>query len=475
MTFSPRLRDLVTLLPLSELLSVVSFLFALVFLAHILRSKRPPQSTIAWVLTILLIPYLGVLIYITFGGRKMRRLAGSKEPIYRPHEDPATPALGTGTERILRTFGVPSSTFGNDVVFLSDGVEAFQALVEIIDSAKSFIHITTYILAEDATGKEIVSRLSRRAREGVKVRLLIDDAGSWRLRRRVIEPLVRAGGEVAFFMPVFHLPFRGRSNLRNHRKVVVADGLRALTGGMNLAEEYMGPNSNPNRWKDISLRVEGPAVRELDTLFRSDWRFTTRKVTETPQAYPDVDASSVTPHGGTPVQVVASGPDVSGDPLYESIVNLVFAARERIWVATPYFVPDEILARALELAARRGVDVRLLVPNRSNHITADLARFGYLRQVHDAGAKIMRYRPGMMHAKAILIDDDLALIGSANMDMRSLFLNYEVALFLFSPPRVYEVDVWFRTLFPKCRPGLNKQTWYRELAENVVRLVSPLL
>jgi cardiolipin synthase len=281
---------------------------------------------------------------------------------------------------------------------------------------------------------------------------------------------------VAFFMPVLHVPFRGRSNLRNHRKIIVADGRVALTGGMNIAEEYMGPVPNPARWLDASLVVEGPAARDLDVLFRSDWAFATGQPPPSdivsPAPAPGLEA---TPEDDTPVQVVASGPDVEGDPLYESLITLLFTAQKRIWVISPYFVPDEILLRALVLAARRGVDVRLLVPQRSNHLSADLARVGYLRQVDNAGGTILRYRPSMVHAKLILIDDEPAVVGSANMDMRSLFLNYEVALFLYSRARVNEADAWFRALIPHCRPGLNKPGFALELAENVVRLLSPML
>ena len=477
---SPRLRDLIGLLPLSELLSVVSFLLALVFLAHILRTRRPPQSTIAWVLTILLVPYLGVPLYLMFGGRKMNSLARRKLPMYTGREGPfQEPEPGGGTERLLRTFGVPATTVGNTVHFLSNGEDAFREATRLIDQARNTIAITTYILSDDAVGLDIIARLEARARAGVTIRLLIDDVGSWRLKRRVLDPLIEAGGEVAWFMPLLHMPFRGRSNLRNHRKILIADGREALTGGMNLAAEYLGPTPSPERWMDVSLLVRGPAVNDIAAVFRTDWCFATDRTFPVCEAEPlpesEPDAPQIVPHGGTPVQVVASGPDVVGDPLYEALVSLIFAAKRRIWIATPYFVPDEVLVRALELAARRGLDVRLVVPDHSNHVTADLARLGFLRQIHEAGAKIFRYRPVMIHAKVTLIDDEVGIVGSANMDMRSLFLNYEVALFLFSPARASDLVAWFETLFPFCRPGLGRQTSAREVAESVARLVAPLL
>jgi cardiolipin synthase len=175
------------------------------------------------------------------------------------------------------------------------------------------------------------------------------------------------------------------------------------------------------------------------------------------------------------VQVVASGPDVADDPLYETLVSLIFAAAERIWIVTPYFIPDEMLIRALNLAARRGVDVRLIVPARSNHVSADLARESYLRELHEAGAHVLLYQPVMLHGKAIIFDDHLAVIGSANMDNRSLFLNYEVALFLYNREQVDGVSDWAKDLAADCLRDLPRPGWTREVAENVVRLFSPLL
>jgi cardiolipin synthase len=284
--------------------------------------------------------------------------------------------------------------------------------------------------------------------------------------------LTGAGARVAFFMPVIHLPFRGRANLRNHRKIVVVDNRRAMISGMNLSSDYMGPTPDPKRWCDLSVVLTGPAVAELATLFRSDWKFATGE--DPGPVAPAEPAPAADVGRDCPVQVVASGPDVTADPLYETLLSCLFTATRRIWAVTPYFVPDEMLARALELAARRGVDVCLIVPQRSNHISADLARTGFLRQLHNAGARVLMYEPVMLHAKAVIIDN-LAVIGSANMDMRSLFLNYEVALFLYGHTHVEETARWARSLMAGSHVGLPSQGWPAELAQNVVRLLSPLL
>ncbi|WP_406699748.1 phospholipase D-like domain-containing protein [Singulisphaera sp. Ch08] len=454
----------------SQLLTTLGFVLGIILVAHLLRSRRSTSSTMAWLLIIVLVPYLGVPLYLMIGGRKMQRRAESKEQVYHRRRKPSSETSGGPAERILQSFGIPPATLGNMVEPVTSGEEAYRLLLELIDKAEQSIHITTYILGRDPVGAAIIERLAKRAADGVSVRLLLDDVGSWRVGRRFVSPLTAAGAKVAFFMPMLHLPFRGRTNLRNHRKIVVIDGQYALTGGMNLASEYMGPTPNPQRWHDFSLVISGPAVADLADLFRSDWKFATGETIakEEMSPLPTVPEGSIT-------QVVASGPDVSGDPLYESLVSVMFAAQRRIWVVTPYFVPDETLARALELAARRGVEVRVLVPDHSNHAMADLARVSYLRQIQTAGGQVLLYQPGMVHGKVVLIDHDLAIVGSANMDMRSLFLNYEVAVFCYSQPQVDATAKWIETLMAQSQRGLSERGRLTQLAEDVVRLLSPLL
>jgi cardiolipin synthase len=457
----------------SEFFTHVGFLLALIFLAHLLRQRRSPSSTIAWLLVILLLPYVGVPLYLMFGGRKMRRMALRKGRIYH------RPAAGLGGEhagmvdQLLAAYGVPPASAGNRLELVTDGTVAYERVLRLIEEARSTIHITTYILGRDAGSKALIKRLTQSASEGVTVRLLLDDVGSWRTRRWFLAPLIDAGARVAYFMPMVHIPFRGRANLRNHRKILLVDGRVALTGGMNLAWPYMGPAAMKDLWRDLSVVVEGPAVADLEALFESDWKFATGE-----DAAIDI-VSNVPARSGAQesctVQVIASGPDVAGDPLYESLLALIFAARQRIWIVTPYFVPDEMLSRALSLAARRGVDVRVILPAHSNHITADLARASYVRDLHDAGGRVLFYTAAMMHAKAILFDDHLAVIGSANMDMRSLFLNYEVALYVSSRAQVDALARWANWLMADSVRELPKPDWARELGENVVRLLSPLL
>jgi cardiolipin synthase len=455
-----------------HIFSVLGFLLAVFLLSRILREHRPPASTMAWLLSIVLVPYVGVPLYFLIGGRKHRRLAARKHQLYagplQQDEQDSLKALNS-IERILLTGGAPRTSTGDRVQLWSTGEETFEHIMELFRNAKSSIDVSTFILGGDATGLAVLEMLAVRAAEGVQVRMLLDGLFLFRARRRDLLKLTRAGGKVAVFMPLLRLPFRGPANLRNHRKIIVVDGEVAVVGGMNLADEYMGANPRADRWQDMSLQIEGPAVAHIHNVFRSDWAFASGDPA-TPAAYP-----LLTRVGEASLQVVASGPDVAGDTYYDAILTGLFQARERIWVATPYFIPDEAITRGLVLAARRGVDVMLVVPQRSNHLSADIAGGSYLRQIERAGARVRPFLPGMMHAKVTVIDNDLAILGSANLDMRSLFLDYEIAVFIYTQPEIALFEAWFDRLLGHCGHKLDEPGTVRALAEDLGRLLAPLM
>jgi cardiolipin synthase len=442
--------------------TIATFVLAGLLIATVLVQHRPPGTTFAWLLAILLIPYVGVPLYLIFGGRKLRPLRG-KAQLYTPTEAPC----GRGISGMLCRAGAPPPRPDNAVVTWTTGEAAYAAVIDAFERAEHSIHVSTLILGRDEVGAAILDVLERKARAGVEVRLLLDWLYKWRASPRRLRRLRRAGGRVAWFMPAWHVPLvsRLRTNLRLHRKIIVVDGKLALIGGMNLAREYMGPTPSPARWRDLMARIDGPAVADVAAVFRADWAFAARESLEAPAALPEA--------GGATVQVVGSGPDVPEDLVYDAFLSAVFEARRRLWIATPYFVPDEGLARAIVLAARRGVDVRIVVPARSNHATADLAGASYLREVEAAGGTICCYAPGMMHAKCVLVDDRVAVIGSANVDMRSLFLNYEIALFLWSPGEVAALAGWFDSLWPTCG-RLRPASRVRFVVESIARLIGPL-
>jgi cardiolipin synthase len=286
----------------------------------------------------------------------------------------------------------------------------------------------------------------------------------------MLAPLLANGGQCAFFMPMMHLPFRGRANLRNHRKIIIVDNATALLGGMNIAREYMGTAASTRRWHDLSFIVKGPVLADLQHVFRSDWQFAAKqKITK--EDVPVLAGAGAT----TALQLVPSGPDIAGDPLYESIITALFKAQHRVWIVTPYFVPDEMLLKAICIAAKRGIDVRIVVPRVSNHRLADLVRRSYLRQMLDSGATIYNFKPGMMHGKVFLVDTTLGVVGSMNMDIRSFFLNYEVALFIFNESVIKELDCWVTDLMSQSVQGIKKANVVVEFIEGVARLLAPLL
>jgi cardiolipin synthase len=447
---------------------VIGFLLAIVLIAHILLEPRSPSGTIAWLLAIVLIPFVGVPLYLLIGGRKTRRAAARKghlgfgeQPDVKVHSP---------IDDLLRTYGFPPAHAGHRVILCKTGEEIYSSLVSLIEGAQKSIFVSTFIFRRDSVGQAILELLTRKASQGLDVRLLLDGVGSMHTGKRFLTPLVAAGGRYAHFMPVFHSPLRGRTNLRNHRKVAIADGTKVIAGGTNIGLEYIGPTPLPDRWCDMSFVMDGPAVDIYNEVFLSDWLF----------ASGETSTGNVTPKvaiGGesTVVQVIPSGPDVPNDAFYDAIITAIFAAKTRLWIATPYFVPDEPLAQAITIAARRGVDVRIVVPARSNHMLADLMRNHSLRTIQKSGGMVMLYTPRMMHAKVFIADNDLAIIGSANIDLRSLLLNYEVAMLMYSQPDIEAASGWMQSLMQDCRIGVTDASLARRLFEGMLRTLAPLV
>jgi cardiolipin synthase len=454
----------------AHLLSLVGFVMAILLVARGQEQRRPAGSLFAWLFVILLVPYLGVPLYLLFGGRKIKARAAQKQKI-------SVRSLDTGGRlaTMLSASGAAPPTAENEITLLSTGEAAFASVLEQLDSAQYRIEISTLILADDETGRAISAALIERARAGVQIRVLIDALFKFRASNALIRELRAAGVQVAWFMPIWSLMPRRSANLRLHRKLIVIDADRAIIGGMNLALEYMGAEPLPGRWRDLSVVVRGPAARDIERVFAGDWEFAAGKpVPEQPTLLaPPVLPAALGSISDASVQVVGSGPDAESDRIYDALISAAFDARERLWIATPYFVPDEALLRALILAVRRGVDVRVVVPKRSNHLTADWAGASYLRALAREGGRVRCYAREMLHAKLALFDGELAMLGSANMDMRSLFLDYEIALVVTSAACAAALQSWFTRLFEESAE-LEPATRTRAFIEPVARLIAPL-
>ncbi len=454
---------------LSHLAWIGGFLLATLLLAHIIRQHRPPSSTLAWILFIVMAPYLGVPLYLLLGGRKIKRLARNKANLRREADRPADSKLSP-LEQLLTAHGVSPASGGNRLSLCETGEASYRALVDLIEEAGQRIDLCFFIFHPDRVGQDILNRLVRRAREGVAVHLLLDGVGSLQTRERFLAPLAEAGGHFAFFNPVLHRPLRGHTNLRNHRKLAIADDQRVLAGGANIASEYMGPAARTGRWRDLTFVIEGPAVGRFVELFRADWQYASAQALG-----PRVAAAPVERRGTVRLQVVPSGPDMPGDALYDVLLTAIFAARQRLWLVTPYFIPDDALCRAIILAAHRGVDVRILLPKRSNHRLADIAGRSYLREIQQEGGRVFLYQAGMVHAKAMVADADLAILGSANTDMRSLFLNYEVGVLVSSRREVQQVSRWLDAMMQDCEEGVAPVGAFGDMGEGLARLLAPQL
>jgi cardiolipin synthase len=421
----------------------------LVMLFRISGSRRTPQSTLAWLLGFALLPLLAIPLYLAIGGRKL-------------------PLRAKG-----RQLAVPPVRSGHSFELLPTGESAFAGLMRLLEGAQRTIDLTMFILGDDATGRAVIRALAARAIHGVQVRVILDAVGSMRIRRSAARELEAAGAQMRVFMPIWHSPIRGRTNLRTHRKIAIVDGDTIFAGGMNLANEYMGAALEPGaapRWRDVAAVVRGPAAADASLLFESDWIYcggSTAPANVRP-------ATAVATYGETRVQFMPIGPDMTTDTLYDVLLNRIFQARDRIAIVTPYYVPDDALQHSLVLAARRGVKTELLVPAWSNHRTADFARRDFLRELRASGVFVHYYARGMVHAKAMVIDDDFAYMGSPNFDMRSLFLNYEGALCLYSPAAIAQIRRFIDELISECAPEPPVFPRHRVL-EQIAVLLAPEL
>ncbi|HEY9037397.1 MAG TPA: phospholipase D-like domain-containing protein [Roseovarius sp.] len=428
----------------------------------ILQQRRSPQSTLAWLMFLVLAPYLAVPVFLVMGFRKRPRPGNHADAALPLRHDANAPQV----ERMLLQYGLPAATDGNYFALLPGEVEAWEALLDVVRSASVSLDVTLYVLGNDAVGRAFCAALAERARDGVAVRVILDSIGSLRRPRAALRDLAAAGAEVHLYSPLLRITTGGHPNLRNHRKMVIADGARVWAGGRNVAEEYMGPEPQEGRWCDLSFRVDGPAAAGFADIFASDWIAARGKMPDPAPVRPPDTGRSI-------VQLVPGGPDVAEDPLHDALVYACHAAHARLWVVTPYFLPTTELSHALAIAARRGVDVRVVIPLKSNQWLADLARGAWLRDLAAAGCHV-HLHPEMMHAKAVLADD-LGFAGSANFDARSLLLNFEVMALLSCPHDIAPLRRWMSDLCAAAPEGLPDASFARRLIEGLFRLTSPIL
>jgi cardiolipin synthase len=468
---------------LAGLFVLVSYTLAAMTAFRAIQSARTPQGAVGWVLFLAIVPYAAVPIYLFLGHSRFpgyilaRR--SSKAVIeglanFRQIHPPATD-LGEDESTPLHAYEMMSGmplVSGNDARILVDGAETFDAIFAAIEAARSYVLVQFYIFRDDRVGRRLKTLLIEKAREGCSIRLLYDSIGSYALPSSYLADLRAAGVVCANFHAIRTTRSRFQINFRNHRKIVVVDGEVAFTGGLNVGDEYLGRSERFGRWRDTHLLLRGPVVAQLQLVFAEDWNWATeerlRLRWEPSRQARDLNAL-----------IVAPGPadDLETGSLY--FCNAIGAARRRLWIATPYFVPDTDILNALVLAKLRGVDVRILVPSQRDHLFVWLAGFTYYEEMRQAGVEVWRYTGGFMHQKVILVDDRLASVGTVNLDNRSCRLNFEVTAVIHDADFAEGIERMLERDFAEAeRFSRNAGAWRSPLiryGSPFARLLAPLL
>ena len=458
----------------------------------VIRRGSRPAKTIAWMLVIVALPIAGVILYsfIGFNLRKeklftrkqARDLQTIDELVDRQlvefehadqHESPVV-----RNHRRLAQLQLRSGKFllmsGNRARVLQDGEETFEAIFAAMEQAQSFIHIEYYIFEEGDLADRIADILLRKVKQGVRARLAYDGVGSWNLSKEYCQRLQDAGVEVFPFMPVRFGPLANRLNYRNHRKIVVVDGQVGFTGGINVSDKYIHGDPELGHWRDTHLRLEGRAVNFLQYIFLTDWQFVSGQNLLTAEHFPKHESV-----GPTPVQISASGPDSDYASIHQTFVSMLYEAREYIYLANAYLIPDESLLMALKTTALSGVDIRVMVPEASDSFVVKWSARSYLEELLVAGVKIYFYQKGFLHSKVIVADDELASVGTANLDIRSFEQNFELNALMYDADIARQLKARFMTDTKDSRQ-LDLKTYQQRprldrVKESVFRVLSPVL
>ena len=450
----------------------------------IILQRRSAASTMAWLLALMFLPIIGLLVYRIIGPlrleRRKLRLTTSKRMVRDAMTALAADAHGDAVEHVqLARVGINVGESGplraESVDIFVDGASTYLAILEAVASARHHIHIEYYIWEPDRIGTRLRDALIERARAGVAVRMAVDGTGAHGLKRKFLAPLQAAGVEVAWFNPVRLGSLRmRRPDFRTHRKIVVIDGRIGFTGGINVADAHSA-EFGPAYWRDTHVRLIGATVSALQRLFLEDWYFCASKLCPVDAHTFPVAAS----RGEHVVQVLGSGPDSDAFAIHKAYFTAINQATKRLWLTTPYLVPDEAILTALLTAAHRKIDVRLIIPKKGDSRLVDLAARSYLPELIAAGVRVYEYLPRFIHAKTGVFDDDVAIVGTANLDNRSFRLNFEVVAVMFDQPVNARLAEAFTTDLESCceltTTDLEKLTFWTKLGRASARLISPLL
>ena len=468
------------------------FITMLVIVSVIMLQNRNPLKTLSWIIVLLMLPFFGFVLYVFFGqnwrkekiiarkGLKNHDLFASISHSQVKELSDSNLLLNSGIYtkrniiRLLLNNANAIVTHGNSVDILNNGEQTFSSIIRELRKAKHFIHLQYYIFDEDNIGNTIIDILTAKASEGVEVRLIIDDVGGWHHSEAFYEKLRSNGIQVERFLKVRFPMFTSKVNYRNHRKIIVIDGKVGFLGGINIADRYIYGKEKLGIWRDMHLKIEGDAVLAMQEIFLSDWYFVKQEELSNKKYFPPSD-----PSGDKLVQIVPSGPDSDWPAIMMGYLQAIASAMKYVYIVTPYFMPTEPVLMAINAAALGGIDVRILLPEKSDAGFVHMCSRSYIKELLIAGVKVYFYQKGFIHSKLIVVDDLLCSIGTTNMDFRSFEYNFEVNAFIYDEEKATEArNIYLddlnssRQIFYDIWQGRSK---LMKLKESFARLFSPLL
>jgi cardiolipin synthase len=465
------------------ILEILYFFTVLSIVAVVISENRNPIKTVAWILAVVFLPFIGIIWYAFFGQDTTKRYVISKRMYSKLKKRPldvmetpvevSVPEAHVTLVSLLRNLDYNPLLGGNDVKLFTNGQDKFEHLFADIEKAKKHIHVEYYILMDDETGRKFREALIRKANEGVEVRVIYDSFGSRKAKKKFFEEFRMAGIETEPFLKLTWSALTSRLNYRTHRKIVVIDGRIGYIGGMNIADRYI-KGLKWGSWRDTHARIEGKGVQGLQSVFLIDWYFVSQTLITSRNYFPMLDD-----FGQCPMQIVNSGPLSEENGISYGITQAVYEARKSIFIQTPYFLPPDTMVDALQAAAIRGVDVRLMTSERSDVPLVQMASRSFFKEMLRAGVKIYQYRNGFLHAKMMVFDHSLTLIGSANFDSRSFDQNFEVEAFIYDNQLAEKAEDIFVDDQRHCEQ-ISLREWLKRpvtkrFFESLARLFAPLL
>jgi len=471
-------------------LSIMGLILNILFsLSLIFIERKDPTTTWAWLLILLVLPGIGFMIYILFGQNlsrqkifkeKIRVDEVKRKNINEKYEGDIQKHDGGERFSDLRKMNFNQSgakyTTNNNANVYVNGDDKFKQLIEDIKNAERYIHIEYYIFKDDLIGKIIINELTKKAKKGVEVRLLVDSMGSRKLTKKAIKEYLDAGGKFSFFFPGILPHINTRINYRNHRKIVIIDGEYGYVGGFNVGKEYINKDPEVGFWRDTHVRIKGEAVEDLNERFLLDWCHASNEEIEDYDKYAPKGNCVV---GDMGIQIVTSGPDHKEQYIRNAYIKLINNAKENVYLETPYLVPDSPILEALKISALSGVDVRIIIPGKPDHFFMQWVASSYIGELLEAGIKIYKYENGFIHAKTIVVDSTVISIGTANLDIRSFKLNFEVNAFIFDDRIAKDGETQFMKDIEESEEVTKEVYDNRSISirikESLIRLVSPIL